>query len=284
MVPTERALLIMEKLHRHGPLPSSFLLEYCRHRWHSDGRTLDCLTHLFNEDNTPDGGQYLTRPWQQFATLDARYHELVYDLNDPALDALAERDLLYPNTPGTSHLSWKHDAFCSAITASIELSVLKEPTKYQYIFHDEIVTRIGQFAFPVGGVTLRPDRALGIRYKAIGGARIFLIEADCGTEPNTAKRRNRKTQKRSIELYAEFLGHGVYKKYFPEGTRVMLLSVYASRAKMENVKAMAGRSAFTLFQHWGNFSRVFVPPKPRHDLFNGPWSRAGHGPFHINRA
>ena len=68
------------KLAQHGPLPSSFLLAYTKQARQSDKRSLERLTDLFNEANTAHGGAYLTRPPQQFKTLDSRYNQLVYCL------------------------------------------------------------------------------------------------------------------------------------------------------------------------------------------------------------
>jgi hypothetical protein len=179
-------------------------------------------------------------------------------------------------------MSGSIDTFCSAITASIELEVLRQRDKYEYIFHDEIVSRLGRFTFDVGNEELEPDRAFGIRYKQTGGVRLFLIEADRGTEQNK-KRKGRKSHQGNIQLYYQFIGQGIYKKYFGEQSRLMLIAMFSSPRKMENVREMTGNSAFTLFQSWPTFSRFFKPPKPRPDLFTGPWLRAGMEPFFINQ-
>ena len=285
----ERDIVWLEKLHRHGPLATSYLLEYTTRRDHHEARKR--LKHFFHEDATPHGGPYLDRPWQQFQTLDPETHELVYANTKHADLLLTEHKLLRTNTPTTSPISWKHDVMCSFITASIELAVLKQPEKYEYIFHDEIVERLGTFSFPVpvGGLVknLRPDRAFGIKYKEVGGALIFLVEADCSTEPNNPESFDRKSHKRSILQYEEFLGRGLYKQYFWQGARVMLLSVFASEAKMRNVRTLTSEltkgNSFTLFAAWPAFARYFVPPKPRHDLFTAPWTRAGYEPFNISK-
>lgn len=73
----ERDLLWFQKLREHGPLPSSFLLEYCKASHSSEKRAQDRLTDLFHEDNTPHDGTYLTRPLQQFRTIDSRQNQLV---------------------------------------------------------------------------------------------------------------------------------------------------------------------------------------------------------------
>jgi hypothetical protein len=88
IAPTERDVLWFDKLHRHGPLSTPYLLAYSRLVRRSDTRARDRLTDLFNEDETPHGGTYLSRPWQQFETLDARYHDLVYDLTPRSVELL----------------------------------------------------------------------------------------------------------------------------------------------------------------------------------------------------
>jgi hypothetical protein len=283
--PTERGIIMMEKLHRHGALPSSFLHAYCvLEGYRNRGRTLDNLTNLYNESQTPHGGRYLDRPFQQAATFDARYQEIMYEIAAPGLEALAERGLYHKYAPVPSNNHWIHDAFCSAFTASIELAVLAEPERYEYIFHDEIVERLGgHFLFEVAGEELEPDRSFGIRYKPSGGARIFLLEADRGTETNTTKsKKPRKTQDKSIRLYNTFIGQGAYQKYFPQGTRLMLIRIFSSPPKMEHVRDMTGNCTFTLFQSWPTFTRFFKPPLPKLDFFTGPYLRAGHPAFFIN--
>ena len=281
VIPTERALLMMEKLHRHGPLSTPFLVEFAGQKFSSRNRTLERLTDLFNEDNTPHQGRYLDRPHQQFATLDARYHDLMYDVLPPAVEALKDTERFFLNTPETSSLKWKHDAFCAAITASVDLAAAQHPEQYEYIFHDEIVSRIGKFEFPIGSYLLRPDRAFGIRYKPSGQARIFLIEADCATEPLTGPAK-RKTQERTLAHYKTFIQDREYHRYFPHGTRLMLLYVFSSKNRMHNVMQMAGNNTYVLFQSWSAFSKYFIPPKPRHDLFTHGWLRAGNSEFFIS--
>jgi hypothetical protein len=78
--PSERDILLFEKLHRHGPLSTRYLVAYSQLLRKSATRAKDRLTGLFNEDDTPHNGTYLDRPWQQFETLDARQNDLVYDL------------------------------------------------------------------------------------------------------------------------------------------------------------------------------------------------------------
>jgi hypothetical protein len=77
VTPQERDLLWFQKIHRHGPLSSSYLHAFSKHLRRNEKRAKDRLTDLFNESRTPHGGAYLSRPSQQFRTLDSRYNELV---------------------------------------------------------------------------------------------------------------------------------------------------------------------------------------------------------------
>ncbi len=80
ITPQEADLLWFQKLYEHGPLPSSFLIAYAEQLRRSTKRSTERLTDLFNEDETKHGGRYLTRPPQQFRTIDSRYNQLVYTL------------------------------------------------------------------------------------------------------------------------------------------------------------------------------------------------------------
>jgi hypothetical protein len=84
VTPQDRDLLWFQKLHEHGPLPSSFLLAFAQDMRRSEKRAKERLTDLFNEDNTAHDGTYLSRPLQQFRTIDSRYNQLVYDLTPSA--------------------------------------------------------------------------------------------------------------------------------------------------------------------------------------------------------
>lgn len=87
--PNDRSLVWFDKLHRHGPLPSSYLHAYTEHLCRNAAWARWVLADLFHEDGV-HGEPYLDRPWQQFDTMDARYHDLVYDLTDAGRDALAD--------------------------------------------------------------------------------------------------------------------------------------------------------------------------------------------------
>lgn len=91
VTPQRRDLLWFQRLHEHGPLSSRFLHAFSKSLCRSEKRARDRLTDLFNERETAHAGPYLTRPWQQFETFDARYQELLYDLAPAAEAALREQ-------------------------------------------------------------------------------------------------------------------------------------------------------------------------------------------------
>ena len=178
---TSRDIAWFELLHRHGPLPSSYLSAFAGTA--ADNTIAKRLTLLGSEDNTPHGGRYLDRPAEQFATLDARFNQLVYDINARSLVALKEHERYKEHAPRTSGLRWKHDHLAACITASIELSTRTDPDRYTYIFHDEIVARMGRSSFDIHGTKATPDRWGGIRYRKHKSVLLFAVEADCGMEP-----------------------------------------------------------------------------------------------------
>jgi len=116
---TDRDWVWLKCLAEHGPLSSSFLLAFAGDLRVSEKRARERLTDLFNEDNTPHGGPYLTRPPQQFHTLDSRYNQLVYDLAPAGKQALREVSIVPSRNAGP----WLHRYMVSSITASIELAI-----------------------------------------------------------------------------------------------------------------------------------------------------------------
>lgn len=116
----ERDLLWLQKIHEHGPLASSVLLAFAKDKGASAKRAQERLTDLFNEGNTAHGGAYLTRPPQQFATIDSRYNQLVYDLAPAGVRALKGRQL-WRETNAVTAGPWLHQFMVSSITASTEL-------------------------------------------------------------------------------------------------------------------------------------------------------------------
>ncbi|MCB0055399.1 MAG: replication-relaxation family protein [Caldilineaceae bacterium] len=294
VTPTDRDLLLFEKIHRHGPLSTPYLVAYSQALRRSTKRAKERLTDLFNEDNTPHNGPYLTRPFQQFETLDARQNDLVYDLSPQAITLLKEQSVwseLAPNPSG----SWKHTFMTACITASVELATL-QTRHVRYIFQDEILARSGSrlhFPVTIAGITksLIPDALFGLEYTDTDGKkyyRFFFVEADRSTEPNQANTLERKSYARTLMQYREFVGKGLYKEALGLTAGVLVLNVTTSKLRERNLLRLteeefkSGGSNYLLFQSAPAFGRYFKPPHILTDLFEKPWQRAGREPFAIH--
>ena len=291
---TERDLLWLEKLHRHGPLASTFLLAYSRSTHRSDGRAKDRLTHLYHEAGK-HGGASLERPWQQFATQGARYHDLVYDVTEAGLRALKDAGRLREHVPAPSG-PWVHRYMTAAITASIEIATLKSEGA-RFIFGDEILGRAQaplRFPVTVAGVTsnLIPDALFGLEY-AVGGRklyRFFIVEADRGTEPATAtaSHHRRKSYERTIDQYREFVGRGQYRQALRLTAGTVVLNVTTSEARLHNLLDLTAklsegrRNSYMLFAALPALGRAFRPVEVLHHLLTTPWKRAGLLGFRID--
>ncbi len=286
-------------IHRHGPLSSTYLHAFSRHLRRNRKRALDRLTDLFHEDNTPHGGPYLDRPWQQFKTFDARYQDLVYALTPAAESALKERDLWseYVTAPSGP---WLHRYMVACVTASIELATLAT-RNLVYIPQEHILERAKtMLRYPVpfenpttGKVEIRdliPDALFGLEYKSANGSRFrfFVVEADRGTEPSRASNFNRKSHLRHLLQYRTYIGRRLYQKHLKLSAGLLVLNVMTTdqaQSRFINLTeevSLRGNS-YQLFQTCDAFGQVFTPPKPLSHLLHGDWRRAGMVPFRIDR-
>lgn len=291
VTPQDRDLLWFAKLVEHGPLPSSFLLAYARDTHRSDKRARERLTDLFNEDHTPDGGPYLTRPPQQFRTLDSRYNQLVYDLAPAGKRALARMGQSSEPTAAPSG-PWLHRFMTSCITASIELATLRRDDisfipQSQILARAEVELRCSvTITDPATGWTgpkdLIPDAIFGLRYCTPQGDRFrfFAVEADRATEPTTTTNWNHKSFLRNLLQYEAYVAGGAYQEHLHLTAPLLVLTITsdAQRAAcmidVVTKRYLAGNT-FMLFQTWEDFGPVFRPPQPNPALLTNCWQRAG---------
>lgn len=299
VMPQERDLLWFQKLHEHGPLPSSFLLQYARDTHRSDKRAKERLTDLFNEGNTPHGGPCLSRPPQQFRTIDSRYNQLVYDLTPASEKALKQAGLWNEYSTARSG-PWLHSMMVSCITASIELATL-DRDDIRYLSQSYLLERADaelryptRITDPATGrdyiKELIPDALFGLEYQTPEGPRYrcFLVEADRSTEPATSKNFNRKSWQRSFQQYEAYVGQELFHDHLNLKSPMLVLNVVPDEKRLEQVQRLAPDFAPTiqsrfLFQTWDSFGAVFTPPKPKTALLEGGWSRAGLPDFRIDR-
>ncbi len=301
--PQQRDLIWFQKIHEHGPLPSTYLHAFTSDLRRNEKRARDRLTDLYHEDRTPHSGAYLDRPWQQFDTFDARYQENVYELTPTAETALKEHGLWSDHAAPASG-TWKHRHMVACITASIELACLTDPV-INYIPQHAILERADTvlrypvpFENPVTGKTetrdLIPDALFGLQYgreskqgrKAV--YRFFVLEADRATEPTRASKFNRKSHLRTLLQYRAYVGGGLYKDHLGLTAGLMVLNVTTSMATMNRMMDLAEElstkgNTYLLFRTCAQFGRYFKPPKPMPDLLKGEWQRAGFGPFRIDK-
>jgi Replication-relaxation len=298
VTPQDSDLLWFAKLAEHGPLPSSYLLQYAQDMRRSDKRARERLTDLFNEDNTPDGGPYLTRPPQQFRTLDSRYNQLVYDVTSASKKALL-RAGLSTGAPSSPSGPWLHRFMVSCITASVELATLDDPN-ITYIPQSQILARVNtDLRFPVtiiDPVTNRrqakdliPDAVFGLEYHTDSGSRyrFFAVEADRATEPATSSNFNRKSFMRSLLQYDEYVAGGLYRQHLGLTAPLLVLIVSSNPVRTARMIDLTAKhypsgNAYMLFQTWDDFGPVFRPPSPNPALLIGDWARSGLGPFAID--
>lgn len=299
VTPQDRDLLWFEKLREHGPLPSSFLLAYCGNMRASEKRSRERLTDLFNEDNTPDDGPYLNRPPQQFATIDGRYNQLVYDLAPAAHRALAR--IGSPTVAKRRHAGpWLHSHMVACVTGSIELGTLAR-ADINYIPQSAILGRAqAELRHPTRFVDpstkrpiekdLLPDALFGLEYLTAAGSRFrfFAVECDRSTEPATSANFNRKSAARSLLQYEAYVARGAYRDHLSLTAPLLVLNVTNSRRRIEQVLALIERlnptgTSYMLFQIYDGFGPAFRPPRPKLDLLSEGWQRAGLSELFIDK-
>lgn len=295
--PTKRDLRWFAALAEHGPLPSSFLLAFAKGSHRNEKRARERLTDLFHEDNTPHSGQYLTRPPQQFRTIDSRYNQLVYDLTPASITALKKvRKVNQRHSSGP----WLHNHMVACVTASIELSCLSR-TDIRYIPQNAILSRANtelrwtmNLADPATGKVYRkdllPDALFGLEYQTDAGSRFrfFAIEADRATEPLTSGNFNRKSFERHLLQYAKYVERGGYREHLGLTAPLLVLNVTSDPKRLERMRALCSKhfpqgNNYQLFQSWEDFGPVYRPPAPNPALLNGHWARAALPPTRIKR-
>jgi len=285
VTPQPRDLLWFAKLAEHGPLPSSFLLAFAKDTHKSEKRAKERLTDLFNEDNTTDKGAYLTRPIQQFRTIDARYNQLVYDLSPASAAALRKSGCtIRPARSGP----WQHSLMVSCITASIELAC-HEHGDVNYIPQSRILKRADtslrwstNICDPDSGATyekdLLPDAVFGLEYRTAAGKRyrFFALEADRATEPLCSSQIHRKSFIRHLLQYESYIESGGYQEHLKLSAPLMVLNVTTRQERVERMLALTRKlfpegNSYQLFRCWEAFGEVFAPPKPDPTLSYDDW-------------
>ena len=287
---TDRDFLWLQALHDHGALSSRSLHALTEDTCKSLKATQRRLMILANEENTPFGGKLLERPFQQNATYNARANFLMYDLAPASKRALQERGTWSDNRPASRN-PWAHSAMTSAITSAIAIGCKKHG--FTYMPQHELLDRAGTElratvpykwnGEPKTGVLI-PDALFAINYG--GKYRAFVVEADRGTEPGEPSSDQRKSFKKNILQYENFISKGLYKKQYGfEKVGLMVLTVTTSPTRTkrfkEIIREVQGDTTYHLVQTAEEFSLWFRPPDVLHRLYEDTWERVGFEPFNI---
>lgn len=281
----ERDFQVFAALERHGPLPSTYLYAFTKHEARNFKGFQQRLTDLYNEDNTIHRGFYLDRPEQQYASINARYQPMSYELTAEAARALRDRGIVEqmwekPNGP------YLHRFMTSCITASMELALRQAGYRYlsqaDIFSHpkcpDDVFERDHPLALPHHDGEIVPDQLFGIDYG--GKYRFFALEADRKTETVIATKKIAKSFARKVEALAEILESQAYREVWGIPTMTVLI-VTTSEAHMKTMIAAVDdlvdprTAARFLFKTKPQFGKYWTVPPVMADLLNEPWHRAG---------
>jgi hypothetical protein len=293
-------LSILEVLHRLGPQTTEALFQLLYPLYTHKRSLLYRLALLRNEENSDYEGPLLFYPDQQRrgATMpDNNY--LVYDVLPRGLRFLKNAMLFREHHPTTKGYEWKHDFMVATITASIAIGA---KGRCEFIYPDEVLKDVPR-AFPVPpyqytsekreqrtrhDAIIRPDGFFALRYEN-GLKRVFLMEADCRTEPYRSDNVQRKSHKHNILSYNALLSNRDIRRKLFGDARVGVLNVFthprAMQSAMELQKELLGdKASFMLYNVWDAFGDFFRPPPPRRELLTREWLRVENSPFLIDRA
>ena len=290
--PTGKRIILQERdfqcfaaLERHGALPSTYLYEFTKDTARNFKGFQQRLTDLYNEDNTPHHGFYLERPEQQYASINARYQPMTYDLTANAKRALRDRGIPEhifesPNGP------YLHRFMTACLTASMELAV--RTAGFRYISQAEIfthskcpkaiLTREHPLAVPCSSGCIIPDQLFGIDYG--GSYRFFVLEADRKTESVVSKKASIKAYAKKLESYLEVLRDQSFRDVWGIPS-LSIMTVTTSNAHMQTMIDALGdlaesqETARFLFKTQPQFGKYWTVPSVLSGLFTDPWQRVG---------
>jgi len=242
IVLSARDIVIFETLHRHGPLPTNYLFEVTKHVGKDYNGLQHRLTALYN--GTEQGGAFLTRPPQQFASFEARYQPLIYDLAPKAERALVERGLFARYAPRRSD-PFLHRFMGACVSASFEITCKERGLRY--IGKEEIFASVkcpvttkespNPLAIPVsastGSRTLIPDDLFGIQYRE-HLYWFFAVEIDRNTESVERRKLGQSGFGRKIQAYFDVFANRTYRTHWGV-PNLRVLTVTTSHTHLDNV-------------------------------------------------
>lgn len=284
----ERDFAYFAALEKHGPLPSTYLYALTKHVARNHKYHQQRLTELYNEDNTPHRGFYLDRPEQQYASINARYQPMAYELTGQGTQALRHNAIPRqmweaPNGP------YLHRFMTACTTASIELAC--KELGYKYLSQADIfahrkcpidVRDIDHpLALPCGDGVIIPDQIFAIDYG--GKYRFFALECDRKTETIVSTKAIAKSFRTKLKRYAYVLDHETFRKAWGIPSLTVLV-VTVSEPHMQTMIAQIDdtlmdkkTAARFLFKSKPQFGKYWTVPDVMTDLITDPWERVGTG-------
>jgi Replication-relaxation len=282
----ERDFAYFEALERHGPMPSTYLYEFSKHLAHNHKGHQQRLTELYNEDFTPHRGFYLERPEQQYASINARYQPMSYELTDLGSKALRHfgipRQMWQP--PNGPYL---HRFMTACITASIELACREQGFTYlsqaDIFSHRKAPTTLAEMehplALPCGDGAIVPDQLFGIDYG--GKFRFFALEADRKTETIVSTKAIAKSFANKLKRYRYALDNQTYRDVWGiPALSVMIVTVSEPhlRTMINQLDLLVPDDKIAnrfLFKSKPEFGKYWTVPNIMADLVTDPWERVG---------
>ncbi len=300
---TARDIEIFKLLQRYRYLRSTFLYAFVGGK--NETRFKERLGALFHD------GRYINRPKDQWQFAGARYAPAIYELDRAGEAVLAELGVGSQRAASTgSHSQFAHSLMIAETLASIELGS-RAAGNVRFISAEEIIANAPDTARKAGkplalpvSIThifprdrtesavfdLIPDAVFGLAYTEPGGAksyRFFALEAE--RENRVAASSLKQTSfLKKVLAYRDIAARETYRAQFGTPNLVVLV-VTGSMARVETMKKVvmevtAGKgSSMFLFRPFPTLADPFKPASPTTDLFSGPWLRAGHPDFFINK-
>lgn len=290
-----RDLDILERVHRHGSLS---LLDI--HAYYPEV-TYDVIRKVvYRMVNTPAQRPYdapLLRiaPGHKPKTSVVDTNFGVVELTEVGKLVLIDHGRWHERAPGHHGVNYFHDRLCAQITIWLELACLRQPDKYQYRFHDEIMEHTtGEFW--VGNYeqkkklkkpNLVPDVFGGVRFLGDDTKVTFVIEGDRGTEGHTLAARKKTTQS-NAKIYNDWIASEQYQKDLDIDSGLVVMIVTVIPPRVQNMMKSAATfltdenaQRGVVFKYIPGFAPIYKPQRFDPEFFSGAWHRIGQPPYFI---
>jgi Replication-relaxation len=301
---TARDIEIFKLLQRYRYLRSTFLYAFVGGK--NETRFKERLGALFHD------GRYMDRPKEQWQFAGARYAPAVYELDTAGEAVLAQLgiDVKRAVTASNSHKQFAHTLMIAETLACIELGA-RAAGNVRFIGSDEIIASApdaaqkarNPLALPVSithtfardrtenaAFDLIPDAAFGLAYSEPGGGksyRFFALEAERENRVAASSLKQTSFLKKVLG-YRDIAARETHRTQLGIPNLIVLV-VTGSQQRIETMKRVvldvaAGKgSSIFLFRPLPALTDPFKAATPATGLFSGPWQRAGHPDFYIDK-